>query len=201
MKRKDLTVGQDYLLNTSNEWESPYAWRAAERVKVLSDRPLVPHATYGYGSKREPLALRMADGTPVMIPGTHQPVTVRNGRDKQYPGDVANAIAVAQVLDNGRVDFSKARVVMTAHLRAPWAEGSARVQAAKDAKAAAERAATDAAAERLERLSAIQAALERAGHPMPHLTLHWGRESAEIRGVYLADLEAIAALLAAKREG
>ena len=148
----------------------------------------------GADENGEPVPLLDAAGKPVLIPRTDEPVKVRNARDKQFPGDVANMIVVAQVKDNGRVDYPKARAVMTAHLRAPWDEGYAKVKAHQDAKAASAKASTARIADRMKRLDAAKATLAAAGVPLPSLAMHWG-DTDRVDNLGLADLEAIASVL------
>ena len=150
MKRAALTVGQEYLVHDSNDWNTSKPWSTPRRYRLLSLEK-VSEVSYRYSPReREPFTIDV-DGITYRVKGATAP----------YPHDKhQHAIMLRLENNTGNVmDNGTAVLVQFTKIRAPWAEGKAVVDEVHR-KAQAAQAARDAALQ--QRTLRAQAISERA---------------------------------------
>lgn len=168
MKRQDMKVGQDYLIDPSPNWETR-GYRA-DRYRILST-----------DQWNTPFRRLADDETVATMCGVTVTLHAVRGSGGRYSS--AGVLAVAVDKDSGKPLTPKgharpvAVVVRSQEVRATWDEGVAAIKATRERKEADERAARDKkaiAAARCDGQRARLAAL--LGGPLPEVALRrdWG---------------------------
>lgn len=165
MKRADLTVGQEYLVHDSNDWNTSKPWSTPRRYRLLSLEK-VSEVSYRYSPReREPFTIDV-DGITYRVKGATAP----------YPHD-KHQHAIMLRLENGTgrvMDNGAAVLVQFTKIRAPWTEGKAVVDEVHRKAQAAEARKTAALQERTARAVAVAERAALIGVRMPTTVSSFG---------------------------
>lgn len=148
MKRADLTVGQEYLVHDSNDWNTGKPWGSPERYRLLSlDK--VAEQTYRYSGYRD-------EAKPFTIDVDGITYAVKRARRATHGDKHQHAIMVRLENNTGRVVGSGTAVlVLFGKIRAPWTEGKAILDEVDRKRQEAQARTTAALQERTIRAQAV----------------------------------------------
>jgi len=148
MKRADLVVGKEYLLDTSNEWETNGYMYDKKRVVVLDTGGWIKYSYYSATRKEQ--SVELMDGSTQKVRGGH----------KSHDGR-GSYVVVAEIQKSGRQ--APAEVASLISIRGEWEPCIAKVHEFAERKAAANQALKDKDREMRQRIKSQCEALSDHG--------------------------------------